>query len=156
MIIWRGWGVIGAAFPLIGMIIGLGIWSGTGAKGTPMPFFGPALIIAGVGTYLLGRHLNVSSVDQKTEQHLAPRRAQVDQLVHSGQFQLAPGMPQPRSFEEAQQQAGMLLEHERSQIRAQLEGRHTLFFIPVQWVGLAVAAAGLILAVAGIVVAITG
>lgn len=157
MIIWRGWGIIGAGFALLGCLLGLGLWTGFGEPtANPGPFMGPCVVIAGVGTYLLGKWLNVTSVDAKTEQYLAPRSRQLHELVESGQFQMAPGMPQPASFEEAQAQAAHLLQQERTQVHQQLKDRHTLFFIPVQYVGLAVVFIGLAVTIATIIVAIAG
>ena len=157
MIIWRGWGIIGVGFALLGCLLGLALWTAFGEPtASPGPFMGPGLVLAGVGTYLLGQRLNVTGVDAKTEQYLAPRRQQLHELVHSGQFQMAPGMPQPSSLEEAQAQASHLLEQERQQVHRQLKDRHTLFFIPVQWVGLFVAFIGIVVLVVTVVVAVTG
>lgn len=157
MIIWRGWGIIGVGFALLACLLGLGMWTGFGEPtSSPAPFMAPCLVVAGIGTFLLGKWMNVTSVDAKTDRYLAPRQQQLHELVQSGQFQMAPGMPQPASVEEAQAQAAHLIGQERTQVHNQLKDRHTLFFIPFQYVGLFIAFIGLVVAVAIIVAAVSG
>lgn len=151
MIIWRGWGIIGVGFPLIGIIVMMAIYGATGGDADPLPFVGIGVALGGIGAFLLGRHLNEVSVDAKAEKYLAPRKAQLDQLVQSGQFQMAPGMPQPSSMAEAQAQAGQLYESEQLQVRAALKNRHTVFWIPAQWFGAIAVGLGLVLLVLGMV-----
>lgn len=124
----------------------MALWSAIGDESAQVAFAGVGIVLGGAGAFLLGRHLNVTGVDAKADQLLAPRAQQLDQLVTSGQFQLAPGVPMPRSMEEARQQSNQLLEEERKQVRAALRNRHTLFWIPAQWVGVIAVAGGLAMA----------
>ncbi|MGD7787664.1 hypothetical protein ACQCX2_05010 [Propionibacteriaceae bacterium Y1700] len=142
MIIWRGWGIIGAGFPLLGLLAALGLWSSMGSHGSPLPFMAPMVILAGVGTFFLGRHLNGAAADKKVEQIIADRARHLDELVRTGQFHLAPGVPAPASMDEARFQADSVLNSEREQLRRRFSDVHTLFFIPVQWVGIVVAIIG--------------
>lgn len=109
------------------------------------------MILGAIAAFLLGYWLNDRGVETKLDRHLASRREQLNQLVHAGQFQLAPGVAQPRSHEEAQQQIETVLANERQELRPGLRNRHTLFFIPVQWFSVLVALVALGLIIAGLV-----
>lgn len=150
MIIWRGWGVIGAAFPLLGVALAMMLWSTTGAVGSPQGLVGIGLILGAAGAFLLGRHLNETSVEAKAASLLAEREAQLEMLVRNGQFQMAAGMPVAGSYEEGRQQADAVLDSERAQVRGALRNRHTLFFIPVQWAAVVVAVIGAVVLVTGL------
>lgn len=108
---------------------------------------GLGIAAGGVGAHFLGQHLNVAAVDQKVEGHLAQRQAELDHLVQSGQFQLAPGHPMPASVEEGRAQADQLLAGERQYLAKRLRNQHTLFFVPLQYAAFGIVAIGLMIAV---------
>lgn len=150
MIIWRGWGVIGAIFPLLGVALAGLVWSSTGADGSPQGLVGIGLILGAAGAFALGRYLNETSVASKAESLLAERAAQLEALVRAGGFQMAPGIPVAGSYAEGRAQADSVLAGEREEIRKALRNRHTLFFIPVQWAALVVAAIGAVVLITGL------
>lgn len=151
MIIWRGWGILGVV-PLMAFGIGVALWNDAfGFSGAPWLISGPLAALTGAGVYFLGRQLNQRGVAAKADQIMAPRRAERQRLVDTGQFQLAPGYPMPQSYQEAQTQAADLDRHEHVILSQRLRNRHTFFFVPVQYIGLLTAAAGLVLTLLGIV-----
>lgn len=111
---------------------------------------GFGIAAGGVGAHFLGKHLNVTSVDQKVEGHLGQRQAELEHLVQSGRFQLAPGHPMPGSVEEARAQADQLLAGERQHLAGRLRNQHTLFFVPLQYAAFGIVALGLLIAVLGL------
>lgn len=76
-------------------------------------------------------------------------RAQLEHVVASGHFRLNEQTPPPRSYEEALTQADHLLAEEQKQARKHLFNRSTLFFIPLQWFSIVIAAIGVIVLVQG-------
>ena len=131
MIIWRGWGIL--AFLGIGLSVGItaifAALSGTNMEGVTWQGL-PAFLIGGVVIYVLGRHLNQTRPTQKfsttralTHGFLAP--------TLDGSVATLPLAEQP-SLNQAEQ---VLLKR--------LRNRHTLFFIPMQWWGIALPLLGL-------------
>lgn len=150
MIIWRGWGVLGI-LPFLCFGLGVAIWTGPlGNQSAPWPLSGPLIVLGGLVTYLLGQRLNRTGVSAKAEKMLELRRAELDELVYSDRFQLAPGHPVPSSVAEAESQAEQLYRAEAEQLSAALTNRHTLFFIPVQYIGAIAVAGGAALSVIGL------
>lgn len=139
--------MLGVVFPGIGAVLAVAVWSALDAAGSPQPLVGIGLAVGALGAFLLGRHLNEVSVDAKATSLLREREAQLEALVRAGQFQMAPGMPVAASYAEGRQQADVLLEHERAQVRGALRNRHTLFFIPLQWAALGLAALGVVVTI---------
>ncbi|MGO1974198.1 MAG: hypothetical protein ACTH2Q_14680 [Propionibacteriaceae bacterium] len=154
MIIWRGWGILGVLIALLGAVIGLGVGNMIGG-GAVAVCIGLGLAAGGVGAHFVGKHLNVASVDQKVEGHLAQRRAELDHLVQSGQFQLAPGVPVASSEAEARAQADQVLAGEREHLAPRLRNQHTLFFVPLQYAAFGIVALGLVIAALTAFAAIT-
>lgn len=106
-----------------------------------MPLISVGLVIAGVGTFLSGRRLNVTGPTQKIEAALSARRQEIAQAISLGRF--APDGIMPTSRQEAEQIAAEVLELEQLQLRNSMYNRHTLYFIPMQyfgfiWIGLGV------------------
>lgn len=106
---------------------------------------GLGVAAGGVGAHFVGKYLNVTSVEQKVEQHIAGRQAELEQHVRSGQFQLAPGIPAPASMDEAQVQADGILQNERQHLTERLRNQHTLFFVPLQYAAFGIIALGLVI-----------
>ena len=151
MILWRGWGILG--FLLILAIAGLFVAIGTAAApNTPSTvWFGGGLILGGIAGGALGWYMNIARPSQKADEWSAQREAQLAEAVRSGQFQLAPGVPMPTSLEQAQQQADQLLASEEKHVRQRLRGRHTVWFIPMEWLGAVAAVIGIVLIVVGFI-----
>lgn len=150
MVIWRGLGflafLLAVAGAMAGVFIGVGI---TGADDPPGYFPGLGLVIGGAGTVALGWWLNVTRPAEKTSEWIAQRHQQLQVAVASGRFQPSPGIV-PSSYQEAQMQADALLAAEAAHVTKRLRNIHTLFWIPMQWAGLVVAAIGLVVTVNGL------
>lgn len=124
MIIWRGWGVLAFVFFGVGTLIGVGLGS-WGLVG--------GFLAAAVATWFVGQQLNRKGPQKKLADWKVSRRNQLDQLVQAGQFSLGPGQQQPRSVDEARRQSDELLAAEENAHREGSENRHTLFWIPMQY-----------------------
>lgn len=125
------------------------VWIGNGLGATSDEsaiFGGLGLFVGAVGAFVLGNWLNKTRVPDLTDKLLAPRREQLNQLVAANQFQLAPGVPMPTSREEAQQQSDYLFHAEREAAEKKLRNRHTLFWIPMQWIACVIGVFGAFLA----------
>lgn len=137
MIVWRGAGIV--------VLGGIGIgWLASellrAVFGIPDEIGFPlGLVLAGVGLYFLGYLMNIKGPQREMAEDLAHTRLQIDSLITQGRFHGGPAFPFPRSIAEARQQADWVLEQRAIQLKA-LRNRHTFFFVPVQWAGVAMSA----------------
>ncbi|OCG73100.1 hypothetical protein [Microbacterium sediminis] len=155
MIIWRGWGVLAFVYGAIAMMLFAGLASTMVAE-SALPFtIAAGLAIAAVATWFTGQALNVTQPQKKIDEWHAARRQQLDALVSSGQFQLAPGQAPPSSLEEARAQSEQLLQHELQQAQRARNG-HTLFWIPMQYWAFIFAGIAVVVLVLGIVGVVRG
>ena len=135
MIIFRGWGLLGAAFPaLTAFALGALPASMYGSKSaiTNIVVALGALVGGALG-FLCGRWLNVIRPRAKVAEWQEQRRAELRARVDAGQFQMAPGLQAPSSREEGYAQVEQLITNESPDVLRQLKNIHTLFFIPMQW-----------------------
>lgn len=147
MIIWAGWGILGVLIPGLAAALMAALGAALGAtedEGTI--FIGLGLFAGAVGAFLLGTWMNKTRVPEAAEKALLPRRQQLDQLVASGQFQLGPGQPVPTSPEEAQAQSDYLFAAELEATQKGMRNRHTLFWMPMQWIAALIGLIGLFVA----------
>lgn len=151
MILWRGWGIVGLLIILAFAGLSAGIGSAAAPDSPSLVWAGGGLVLGGAVASAVGWYMNIVRPAQKAEEWQAERAARLQHLVQSGQFQLAPGYAQPTSLAQAQQQADQLLAAESAQVRKNLRGRHTVWFIPMEWLGVVGAAVGVALVVIGFV-----
>lgn len=145
MIVWNGWGILSVLIPGLAAAAMAGLASALDmAAGL---FVGVGLVLGGIGAFFAGKWFNETNAAQKAAQWRSAREQELLHLVHAGQFQVAPGYAQPRTLEEAQQQAAAMLEAEHRAVAKKLRNRHTVFFVPMQWFGLFVSAIGLALVI---------
>lgn len=151
MIIWRGWGILGL-LPFAAYGLGVLLWTQTlGYDSAPWLISGPLIVLVSVGVYALGQQLNRTGVEAAAHRKLAERRAEQQQLVDSGQFHLGANHPRPQSLPDAQAQADDLYAFEHAYLCKTMRNRHSLFFIPLQYVGIIAVVIGLIVTVAGLI-----
>ena len=154
MIIWRGWGILALVLTLAGLAIGAAIRPVAGAWA-----FGLGLLLGGIGTIAVGYWLNQTRPTQKAEAFRAEREPELARVVEAGQYRpqtvgrteggryVPPQeLPLPRSLEEAKQLAARQLDAEVAHVKGQLTNAHSLFFVPLQFVGMALAVVGVVLA----------
>lgn len=98
------------------------------------------LLAAATGTWFHGQHLNQTLPKRRLAEWQTARSAQLDHLVGTGQFSLGPGQPQPRSMDEARWQADQLLAAEQQSAGQGLLNRHSVFWIPMQYLSFVIAA----------------
>ena len=135
MIIFRGWGLLGAAFPaLTAFALGALPASMYGSKSAITNIVAAlGALVGGALGFLCGRWLNVIRPRAKVAEWQEQRRAELRARVDAGQFQMAPGLQAPSSREEGYAQVEQLITNESPDALRQLKNIHTLFFIPMQW-----------------------
>ena len=135
MIIFRGWGLLGAAFPaLTAFALGALPASMYGSKSAITNIVAAlGALVGGALGFLCGRWLNVIRPRAKVAEWQEQRRAELRARVDAGQFQMAPGLQAPSSREEGYAQVEQLITNESPDVLRQLKNIHTLFFIPMQW-----------------------
>ena len=140
MIIFRGWGLLGAAFPaLTAFALGALPASMYGSKSAITNIVAAlGALVGGALGFLCGRWLNVIRPRTKLTQWQEQRRAELRARVDAGQFQMAPGLQAPSSREEGYAQVEQLITNESPDVLRQLKNIHTLFFIPMQWFAIGV------------------
>ncbi len=135
MIIFRGWGLLGAGIPVLtAFVIGALPASLYGSKSaiTNIVIALGALVGGALG-FLCGRWFNVIRPQTRLAEWQGQRRAELRARVDAGQFQMTPGLPVPSSREEGYAQVEQLIAAESPEILSQLKNIHTLFYIPMQW-----------------------
>ena len=151
MIIWRGWGII--SFLLIGLGIAA-VMGLTGQNGTDSPAgtvsLGAGLLLGGTACAVFGYWLNVARPRQQAGGYVEDLRQDLWRRVREGSFQVEPGAAAPRDEAEATQQVEQIVARQRPTIERRLRNRNSLFFIPLQWLGGAVALGGVVLALMGL------
>ena len=131
------------------LLVGLGALIGLDDDTGTMVMAGLGLVVGSIGTWFVGRWLNVQRAITQNEKLLAARRQELDHLVHTGRFQYAPGYPAPSSPDEARAQADHLLATEAAVLQKRARNRHTLFWVPMQYIAFLTGALGLILLAIG-------
>jgi hypothetical protein len=153
MIIWRGWGILAFIYAAVAMMLFLGFASAL-VPDAALPFTAAiGLLGAAAATWFTGIAMNRTAPQRKIDAWAQGRRAQLDELVATGQFSLGPGQPQPRSLDEARLMADAVLAHEVEQTK-KAYNVHTLFFIPMQYLAFAWAGIAVIVVIAGLVSAL--
>ncbi|MBO1030018.1 hypothetical protein IPV09_01560 [Tessaracoccus sp. SD287] len=151
MIIWAGWGVLAFLLPAGGaaLFVGLGTLIGLDDSSGAQVMAGLGLVVGSIATWFLGRWFNEQRPITLTETVVAARRQELDHLVATRQFQYAPGYPAPSSHDEARAQADHLLAAEAAALQKRARNRHTLFWVPMQYMAFLTGAIGLVILVMG-------
>lgn len=140
LLIWRGWGILPVLYLVAALILtGLLVSLGLPQSSFGIVFFGLGLLAA-VATWFTGVAINQNRPRRKAAEWAQHRRAQLNELVVSGRFSLGPGQPQPASLEEAQRMSDDLFAAETAELDKAVRNRHTLFWIPMQYVAFVLAA----------------
>ena len=105
---------------------------------------GIGLLISGVANFFLGRWLNLTRPAQEVEKLRNQLRAEMWERVANGAFQMSPGAPAPSSEEEAAAQIEQVVENQVRDMERARRNIHTLFFIPIHWIGLIEGVSGLV------------
>ncbi|GAB2969687.1 MAG TPA: hypothetical protein VKY71_05560 [Actinotalea caeni] len=167
MIIWRGWGIV--ALPLVALLVfGLGTLISTGLLGHDAlegVGAGIGLLVAAPVTWLLGRWLNQRSAEKAADRYVAARQPELHQQVHQAAENQTLRDLQGLSQEDLQMRwhdayarnrgqlegvAVQQLASEREEVRRRLRNQNSLFFIPVQWLWVPLAAGGVLALTGGL------
>lgn len=149
MIIWRGWGILGILVPGLFGVLLAGMGPSLGVDEAVLG--GAGVAIGGIGAFFLGKWFNETNAAQKAAQWREARQQELMHLIHAGQFQVAPGYAQPSNLQEAQAQASAMLQAEHTHVAKQLRNRHTLFWVPMQWIGIVTVGLGLMILVLALI-----
>lgn len=125
MIVWRGWGIL--AFLSIGLCVGLtGMFANlSGATMSTVTWQGiPAFFIGGAAVFFLGRYVNVARPTRIYAQSRAMEHGYVAPAL-DGTYTPLPLDQQPP------------LDTVEVALLKSYRGRHSLFWIPMQWWGIA-------------------
>ena len=111
----------------------------------------PALASAGtgVGTWFLGQWCNQVKPVQQYDLWFARRRDEVAQMVRGGAYANVPEPQRPGQLADPWSVGEYVLQQEGAKVKS-LTNRHSLFFIPMQYIGFAMGAAGLITVIASL------
>lgn len=146
MIIWRGWGILGLLVTVagvFGLLATVTALLGDGEK-TSMLGGGMGLLVAGVANFFLGRWLNLIRPARKVEEFRDQLRAELWERVANDVFQMSPGAPAPSSEQEAAQQIEQMVASQSRDLERAGRNIHSLFFIPLQWIGVVEGVGGLV------------
>lgn len=146
MIIWRGWGILTVLFAGLAIAVG----SSLGSKGHQQVPIGIAFLLAGVGAWFFGQWVNKQRPEEQFKHWHQGRWGELMHLAHAGQLaHLDPSAAAGRAPLPPQQLAEAVLAGESQHVRSLMFNRHTLFFIPMQFFGILMAAGGLVAAATG-------
>jgi hypothetical protein len=146
MIIWRGWGIL----PLLigGLCVALGIAMAPNPQLRSI-FVGLMLIAGGVGTWFLGDWLNIKRPVGEFDAWFAKRRDEVAALVRGGHYSNVPDPQRPSQSAEPWAVGEYVLQQEATRVRQALSNRHSLFFVPLQFLGFVLGGIGIVVMVVG-------
>ena len=158
MIIWRGWGILSVFITLlVAGIVGAIFQAFLGGGNAAVSFgYGLGLILAGVANYFFGRQVNELAPAKKVEAFKEQMRNEMWDRVAHGAFQVGPGAPPPANRDEAHQQVEHVVEQASANAARGLRNIHTVFFIPVQWIGAVEGVLGVVLIVLSVVMSFSG
>lgn len=147
MIIWRGAGIL--AFVAIGLGVGIGfllaeIFGIPDSSNQSVALIGIGFVAMGIVTAIFGHWLNVLRWQQRKDTVLAEQRQRIDALIAQERFHAGPEYPWPSSKEEARAQGDHLLARLEAQLKTQ-RNQHTLFFIPMQYIGVIMVVGGIVM-----------
>lgn len=136
MIVWRGWGIVSIFTLLAGYSIAAGIlWLFTD-RPSPAWLLGLGGVVGGALTWLLGYFLNVVRVRSQVDAYAKNLRGTLHSRAEQGVFQVGPGVPVPSNAAEAATQIEYVVSQHTDDLAQRLKNQHTLFFIPVQYLGI--------------------
>lgn len=152
MIIWRGWGFLAVVY--IGLCVGLL----AGAIGTSLPYegapgvlVGVALVIGGAATAVHGWYLNLVRPKRKATEWELAERPRLEAAADQGS--LVVGNVQPRDRDEAEAMIDSVIEDGRRVIGK--HGPHSVFWIPMEVIGIIAAIIGAVVFVINLIGALT-
>lgn len=128
--------------------LGFGVQAAFGIEDRSSVPFGMGLLIGAAAVFGFGWWINIIRPQQRAQAWIQERSAQLQQLVATDRFQAVPGMV-PASRQEAQAGAQAMLEQESAVVRTRGRNIHTVFWIPVQWIGIVLLGLGIMLIVSG-------
>ncbi|MFT4218591.1 MAG: hypothetical protein QM619_15590 [Micropruina sp.] len=148
MIIWRGWGIL--AILIAGACIGLGTTISMVNPALTPVFIGIALIGGGVGTWFLGDWLNTKRPVAEFDGWFGRRREEIAAQVRGGAYNNVPDPQRPGQFADPWAVGEHVLNQESAKVRSALTNRHTLFFVPMQYLGFLMGGMGIVVMIVGI------
>lgn len=144
ILVFAGWGILGVLVPLLfgALAYGLASAAGLGHLGA---YAALGVALSGLVVRPLGKRLNGGSAEQVARWR-ERRQAELSHIVEHGAY-LRPDGTRPTSLAQARAEADQQLESETALVRSRMTNRHSLFFVPLQHVGVVLVVAGLVAAV---------
>ncbi|MDR1449619.1 MAG: hypothetical protein LBI84_05370 [Propionibacteriaceae bacterium] len=142
MIVWRGLGMLALFIPAAGASGFGALFSLFGRSGLGA---GLGLAAGGVVCYFLGQWLNVTRPESQLAARMNARVAALHAAADGGVFSLGPGYAPPTSMAEAHAQADQLARAEYEALKKSTRNQNSIFWVPMQYWGLAMAGAGILL-----------
>lgn len=119
------------------MLAGLAIGSVFPVGSEAQAGFG--FLIGGLLTFALRWYLNVLRPKGRVESYITSWRSELESAMASRTFQPSPGVAMPADPEFARSQMQQILGSEEALASKGLRNRSSLFFIPIQWLGVVAA-----------------
>lgn len=148
MIIWRGWGIL--AILIGGAAAGLGTAMSVGNREVTPIFVGLMLVAGGVGTWFLGNHLNLRRPMAEFHGWYGRRRDEVAAQVRGGAYNNVQDPQRPGELADPWAVGEYVLQQESAKVRGALTNRHSLFFVPLQYLGFVMGGIGIVVMVVGL------
>ncbi|MBK0330838.1 hypothetical protein I8D64_05420 [Brachybacterium sp. MASK1Z-5] len=141
MIIWRGWGILAVLYigALIGLLVG-GLGAGVLRFEGAMPLMaGVALLLGGAITTLHGWYVNITAPRSRATAWALEAEPKMQAAAQAGAFAIDGVMPRSR------EEADAMIDAEITRGRAVIgrHGPHSLFFVPMEAIGILAMVSGL-------------
>lgn len=147
MIIWRGWG----ALPILVGAICAAVAAAISAVNPSLTqlFVGLTLMGGAVGTWYLGDWLNQKRPVAEFDGWFARRREEVAAQVRGGAYANVPDPQRPGQLADPWAVGEYVLKQESARVQSALTNRHSLFFIPMQYLAFPMGAIGIVVMIVG-------
>lgn len=143
----RGWGIL--AVLIGGICAGLGAAVSSANPSLAPIFVGLMLIGGGVGTWFLGDWLNQKRPVAEFDGWFARRREEVAAQVRGGAYDNVADPQRPGQLADPWAVGEYVLQQESARVRSALTNRHSLFFIPMQYLAFPMGAIGILVMIVG-------
>lgn len=146
ILVWSGWGILAVLVP--GLVAFLA-YSAAQAAGLAQAdaFAALGAAVGGVACWFIGARLEGGDPTARVAAYRQQRQAELHALVEAGVYRGLGGV-RPTSLQDAREQAARQLDAECAGLTRSMTNRHSFFWVPLRWCGLAVVVGGIVAAVA--------
>lgn len=148
ILVWRRFGIMAFLIPVLCVGV-VGAWHEIAHIEGSLWHYGVGVLLGGAAVLAMGWKLNVVEPRTRSAAAIESYREHLDMLI-AQQLPLGQGIPMPSSVEEARAQADLLVAEYEAQAPKAFANRNTLFWVPMQWMGVLAMVVGLGLIVGGL------